>query len=148
MQFQTRKTKHTNKGSKLHMKKSVKYTAVGLGIIALFGTGTFVGAGLDWKSNAINSAYNELLETANTTNDELTSDVSGDINKQVETQIADTVEQQQLELERLLEEYYKLKLEGYTTSEEFLSLEEQIKTIRENVLESYKQRIDEAFVGK
>jgi hypothetical protein len=148
MQFQTRKTRHTNKGSKLHMKKTVKYTAVGLGIIALFGTGTFVGAGVDWKSTAINSAYNDLLATANTTNTELTADVSGDINKQVETQIADTVEQQQLELERLLEEYYKMKLEGYTTSEEFLELEQQIITIRENVLDSFKKRIDEAFVGK
>ncbi|MED1863347.1 hypothetical protein P4V41_07745 [Fictibacillus nanhaiensis] len=130
------------------MKKSVKYTAVGLTVLALFGTGTFVGANTDWKSKVINDSYSGFLDTASDKTDELTSDVSGDINEKVQSEISGTVDKQHEELERLLDEYYKLKLAGYTNSEEYKQLEQQIITIRTNVYESYKKRIDEAFVGK
>jgi hypothetical protein len=130
------------------MKKSVKYTAIGLGILALFGTGTFVGANTDWKKNAINFAHSEFVEVANDTNDELTADVSEDINEAVQDKLGKTVEEQQAELDRLLREYYDFKLKGYTDSPEFVALEQEIENIQNDILVVFKQRIDDAFAGK
>lgn len=130
------------------MKKSLKYTGVALGVAALFTTGTVVGATTDWKTGVINSAYSGFLDVASSKTNELTNDVDGDINKKVQNEIKGSVEENEAELQKLLDQYYQLKLEGFANTEEYRALEKQITDIRQNVYESYKKRIDDAFAGK
>lgn len=131
-------------------KKAVKValsSVAGLGIfsVGFFGKDIVTHAGSSWSADAQNAAYSELLTTASTETNKLTKDTSADINNTINGAIQDTVDQQQAELQKLLDEYYNLKLQGMTSSDEFKQLEQQIKDIQASVLEAYKKHIDEAF---
>jgi hypothetical protein len=130
------------------LKNVKKKVVIGLGILGVFALGNITGATSDWQTNAINNAYSELLGTASQTTTELTSDVATDINTKIQTEIQGTVDEQQAELQRLLDQYYQMKINGLTSSPEFLQIESQIEQIKANVLEAYKKQIDEAFANQ
>jgi hypothetical protein len=130
------------------MMKNLKKIGIGLGVLGVFALGNITGASSDWQTNAINNAYSELLGTASETTTELTSDVATDIDTKIQSEIQGTVDEQQAELQRLLDQYYQMKLNGLTSTPEFLEIESQIEQIKENVLASYKQQIDEAFANQ
>lgn len=136
------------------MNKGIKLT---LGIVAglgIFGAGMFgkdtvkTFAGSSWSTNAENAAYGELIDTANSTKNELVSNIDSDVNSKINTAIGSSVDEQQAELARLLEEYYKMKLDGMTESEQFKQLEQRIRDIQQNVLESFKNQIDQEFANQ
>lgn len=131
------------------MKKSLKITGLVLGLGVVFGVGSIAGASnLSWKDNTINDAYSGFLDVASSKVSDLTGNVDADINKAVQNQISGTVEQQEKELQKLLEEYYQMKLNNMTETQAFKELEAQIIEIRKSVAEAYKKQIDDAFKGK
>lgn len=131
------------------MKKAIKVATFVAGLGLVFGAGSMfgkeTGATGDWVTNAINSAYSEMITTANSTVDEVATNVETDVNEKVQSEIQQSVDSKQAELEKLLEEYYRLKLEGLTETEEFKKVESQIEAIQQDLLNTFKQRIDEEF---
>jgi hypothetical protein len=115
----------------------------------IFAAGSITGkAGSSWTTTAENNAYSELLSTANSTKNELVSDIDLDVNEKVNAAIGSTVDEQQAELERLMKEYYQMKLDGLTNTPEFLALEQRIKDIQQSVLATFKQQIDQEFTNQ
>lgn len=115
----------------------------------VFAAGSITGkAGSTWATSAENTAYSELLGTGNSTKDELVSGINSDVNTKINTAIQGTVDEQQLELERLMKEYYQMKLDGLTLTPEFLALEDKINQIQQNVLASFKTQIDQEFTNQ
>lgn len=129
-------------------KAAIKVAGSVLVVGAVFAAGTFTGASTDWKTTAINNAYSELLDTGNNKTEVLVDKSATDINNTINTAISDNVDAQQVELQKLLDQYYKMKLEGLTLTPEFKALEAQIETIKANVLANFKKQIDEAFVSQ
>lgn len=127
------------------MNKTLKVSGIVVGILGVFAAGSFVGASTDWKTNAINSAYNSILGTGHEVNNEIVADAPTDINNAIQTEIASTVESKEDELKRLLEQYYQMKLDGLTETAEFKSLENTINEIMLNVAAKFKEDIDKAF---
>jgi small-conductance mechanosensitive channel len=110
------------------MKKSFKIAGVVLGIGTIFGLGTLTGATTDWQTNAINNSYSELHNTASNETTDLTKNTNEDVNNTVNTAIQGTVADQQKQLEDLLQQYYQMKLQSLTDTQQFHDLEDQIKT--------------------
>lgn len=131
------------------MKKVTKAGLIvaGLGLVFVAGsfTGKNTGANGDWVTTGINNAYSELITTANEVSNALTSNVEDDANAKVQAEIQQSVDEKQAELEKLLEEYYQMKLDGLTETEQFLQLESQVAAIQQDLLNTFKQRIDEEF---
>lgn len=130
------------------MKKSIKVTGVILGLGTIFGLGTLTGASTDWATNAQNAAYSELLDTASTKTTALTKNTDEDITNKINTEIESTVDEQQAELQKLLDQYYQMKLDGLTNTPDFKALEDQIAAIKQSVFEAYRKQIDEAFANQ
>jgi hypothetical protein len=128
------------------MKKPVKVAAVILGLGVVFAAGTFTGnANLDWSQNAQNRAYSELLETRNEVVGELLDDTATDITQTLDGEVTSTVDANAEELRRLMEEYYRMKLEGLSDTPEFRALEQKIEELMLGVYGSYKTQVDNAF---
>lgn len=136
------------------MKKGIKIgvsVVAGLGIFSagLFGKDAVKTlAGSDWISSAQNNAYSELLTTANQKQDEIVKNIDSDVSEKVNSAIGNTVDEQQAELQRLLDEYYKMKLDGLENTPEFQSLEQKIKDIQSSVLAAFKEKIDQEFANQ
>ena len=129
------------------MKKGFKI----VGALALAGgvfaagslfSGSF-GASGDWQTNAINTANSTMGSAAYNKKTELIEGADEDINATVLEELS--LEERQLELQRLLDEYYNLKLQGFTGSDEFKALEAQIQLIQDDILNRYKTEIDNVF---
>jgi hypothetical protein len=128
------------------MKKTVKVAAVILGLGVVFAVGNLSGnASLDWSQNAQNRAYNELLDTKKEVVGELLDDTAGDITNTLDSEVTSTVDTNADELRRLMEEYYRMRLEGLRNTPEFLALEQKINEIMMNIYGSYKTEVDNAF---
>lgn len=130
------------------MKKSVKIAGIVLGVGVVFFSGGIVGANMDWKTKAINDSYSKFLDTASIKVGELVGNVDKDLDLKVQSKVDGIVSENEEELERLLEEYYQMRLESIATTEEIEELELQIEEVRNTVVESYKKRINEAFNGR
>jgi hypothetical protein len=122
-------------------------SALGLGVFAsgFFGKDIVSHAGTSWSTTAENTAYSELLSTANSTKNDLVSNIDTDVNTTVNNAIQGTVDEQQAELKKLMEQYYQMKLDGLTNTPEYLALEQKIKDIQQSVLDSFKKQIDAEF---
>lgn len=135
----------------------MKIKKVVTGVVAVFGMAAIVSATSyftvkattgDWKTDTVNDSYSRMIDVANTTKNELTKDVNGDITKSIQTNIDKTIEEQEKELERLLNEYYQMKLDGVVNTDEYKRVEGQIKQIKEDLVVTYKKRIDDEFNKK
>jgi uncharacterized protein YecA (UPF0149 family) len=128
------------------MKKSVKVAAVILGIGVVFAVGNLSGnASLDWKQNAMNLAHNELLDVRDEVVKNTVNNTATDINVTIQEGVSGTVDENASELERLMKEYYRMKLEGLTDTPEFRDLEDKINIIMMNVYGGFKTEVDNAF---
>lgn len=130
------------------MKK--KFLFGGLGVVLLAGAflaGSYVNGAADWKSEVINSANTELGRAGYNKKQELLNDPNA-ITNGMKNALLPEIEAQQKELERLLEEYYQLKLKGLTSSDQFKDIEKRIAEIRQSIFERYKKEIDQAFSGQ
>ncbi|MCP1159311.1 hypothetical protein [Bacillus infantis] len=130
-------------------KKNFKRNAVTVSLIAgVFVAGGAVGANTDWQSTLKLDATKQIGGAAAKKRDELLSGTDEDINDIMKDSLQVEVDQQKAELERLLEEYYQMKLNGLADSPEYKALEQEIAKIKEGVLTRYKADIDAAFEGK
>jgi hypothetical protein len=132
------------------MKKPVKVAAVILGVGVAFVLGTqgktiITNASLDWSSNAQNRAYNELLSTKNQVASDLLTDTSTDITNTLSSEVDSQVDTNADELRRLMDEYYRLRLEGLSDTPQFRELEQKINQIMMSLYGSFKTEVDNAF---
>jgi hypothetical protein len=135
------------------MKKTVKIALGATLTLGVFSAGLLskdivTKASSDWASTAQNIAYSDLLGTANSTKNDLVSNIGADINNKINTAIQGTVDQQQADLERLMKEYYNIRLNGMTDTPEFKTLEQKIKDLQASVLTAFKTQIDQEFANQ
>jgi hypothetical protein len=135
------------------MNKKVKIGGVILatGLVfsgGFFGQQIYTKATTDWQTNAINQANSDLGATGYQKKTDLVNSSSTDINNKINSQISSEVEAQKADLEKLLDQYYQMKLDGLTDTAEFKALEAQIVQIKENILARYKTDIDSAFAAQ
>jgi hypothetical protein len=114
----------------------------------LFSSGTLTGASSDWQTTEFADADLALGQKGYQVKEELKASAPADINAKIDAEVTLTVEQQKAELERLLEEYYQMKLNGITGSPEYLALEQKILKLKTDVFNRYKVEIDQAFITK
>jgi hypothetical protein len=135
------------------MKMNKKVVKVSGGILlsggifttGFFGQQVYTKATTDWQTNAINTANSELAESAYNKKEELKASATDDINNKVQDEISQSVEDQKAELQRLLDEYYQMKINNLTSTPEFLSLQQQIKQIQADILARYESELDKVF---
>ena len=131
------------------MKKMTKGIIVGVVSLGLFAAGSIVGVvtnadGKNWTDDVIQSATSILTSTAEDKKDELLSD-SSNISDAMKNALNPQIAEEQQELERLLEEYYQMKVAGLTDTQEFYNIRAQITYIKEKNLKLYKKEIDAYF---
>ena len=131
------------------MKKMTKGIIVGVVSLGLFAAGSIVGVvtnadGKNWTDDVIQNATSILTSTAEDKKDELLSD-SSNISDAMKNALNPQVAEEQQELERLLEEYYQMKVAGLTDTQEFYNIRAQITYIKEKNLKLYKKEIDAYF---
>jgi hypothetical protein len=127
------------------MKKSFKVVGVTLALGGIFAIGSAVGATSDWKNEVVIEASRQIGGAGFEKKEEILT--NADIGSQMKQVLQPTIQQQEDELARLLEEYYNMKLQGLQDTPEFKEIEQQIEQIKVNVYERYRKEIDDAFEG-
>jgi hypothetical protein len=130
---------------KSYLKKKLLLTLLSAAIlIGTFFIGSKIGASSTWSTEVINQASIDISATGyNKKNELIATDVSGQMKMLLEPKI----EEEQAELERLLEEYYKLKLAGLADTDQYKVVEKQIEGITQIIYERYKKELDTAFLN-
>jgi hypothetical protein len=128
-------------------KKYIKYLTVSIGAVAVFGFGALTGANSDWKTEVITEASQKLNGKGYEKKAELVGRDGENVAAEMKAAINPAILESQEELSRLLEEYYQMKIDGLTESEDFAELESRIEQIQQAVLDRYKAEIDSAFEG-
>lgn len=125
-------------------KKKVLLTGL-LVFVLLFGgmfVGSKIGANSSWTSEIATFANQQINAAGYAKKEELKN---SDITEQMKTMLDPKIAEEQAELERLLEEYYRMKLAGLEGSPEYVQLEKDIEKIRLNSFNRYKAEIDLLF---
>lgn len=137
----------TRKGEMTTMKNMKKNVIGGIIAVILFGGGLFLGGNVlgsnDWTTSVISSATTTISKAGENKAKELAANTN--IGEQMKQVLAPEIEAQQKELERLLEDYYQMKLNGLTDTAEYKQVEEHIAKIRQTLYTRYKQQIDAIF---
>lgn len=104
--------------------------------------GSKIGANSSWTNEVISEANKQIGAAGYAKKEELKNqDISGEMKQMLDPKIAE----EQAELERLLEEYYKMKLAGLENTEEFRKVEAEIEKIKTVIFTRYKTEIDALF---
>lgn len=136
------------------MNKKIRLTVSGVVLgLGIFGSGIFLSstvtkATTDWKTDAINSANSVLGESGYNKKEELKSQASTDINAKVTEDIGTEVDTQKADLEKLLDQYYQMKIDGLENTQTYKDLESQIATIKQSIYERYTKEIDAIFASQ
>lgn len=127
------------------IKKVVALAAAG---IVLLGGGLLIGS---TQTGASSSWINELTSKANTElgqagyakkEEILDKDLTTEMAKVLDPKIAE----EEAELEKMLQEYYELKLSGLSEGAEFKALETKIENLKVSIFNRYRGEIDAMFV--
>jgi hypothetical protein len=134
-------------------KKVLKVSGLVLAGALVFGGGFFgkevyTKATTDWQTNAINTANSDLGAAAYSEKEKLKGSAADDINSTVQDQISKSVEDQKAELQKLLDEYYQMKLNNITNTPEFLNVQQKIKEIQASILARYESELDQVFASQ
>jgi peptidoglycan hydrolase CwlO-like protein len=135
------------------LKKPVKIilgTTLGLGVFSagLFSNQIYSKATTDWKTDAINTANSDLGSAGYQKKNELINSASTDINTKVQQDIGNEVDAQKADLEKLLDQYYQMKLDGLENTQAYKDLESQIAAIKQSVYDRYTKEIDQVFASQ
>lgn len=125
------------------MKKGFKVLGVIALGIGLFATGGAVGASSDWQSVLIADASSKLGKAGYAKKEELIQ--NADIASQMKQLLDPAIQAEQEELTRLLEEYYRMKLNNLQDTPEYQEIEGKLETLRNQVFERYRVEIDAIF---
>lgn len=126
-------------------KKRVALTVV-IAVVLLIGgmfVGTKMGANSNWTNEVATIANQQINAAGFAKKEELKNRGLTDSMKML---LDPKIAEEQAELERLLEEYYRLKLSGMENTPEFEQLEKDIEKIRVNSFNRYAKEIDALFV--
>jgi len=127
------------------MKKKLLFVAI---LVTVLITGLFLGsksgASSDW-SNELTSEVNKQLGAVGFQKKEeiLQSDITAEMKEVIDPKIAE----EEADLERMLQEYYEMKLAGLQDTAEYAELEAKIETIKMNIYNRYIQEINLMFEG-
>lgn len=129
------------------MKKKVALLFVLIVAAFLIGgiyIGSQIGASSSW-SNELTSEVNKQLGAVGFEKKEeiLQSDITAEMKEVLDPKIAE----EEADLERLLEEYYQMKLDNLQNTEEFAALELKIEQLKMSIFTRYKAEIDTMFDG-
>jgi len=124
-------------------------------ILTLVGVATLGNAGGNsakadetWVNDQL-AANNKVIANAGfAKKEELKKNANGDIKATINGKLSPELEKAQSELEKMLEEYYKMKLDGLTDSDEYRFLEQKIYETQNSILDRYKKEIDTIFAGQ
>lgn len=112
-----------------------------LGVSTLF-ISTSTNANNDWTVQVLSNASSEIGATGYHLKEEIkTRSIAVEMGKTLDP----VIEEQQAELERLLEEYYQLKLKNLLSSEQAIAIQSRIVEIRTDVYNRYTKEIDLLF---
>lgn len=118
---------------------------VGLLLVFLIGgmfAGSKIGANTNWTNEVVSLANKQLGQAGFAKKEELkNTDITGEMKQMLDPKIAE----EQAALEKLLEEYYQMKLAGLEDTPEFRKVEADIEKIRLDVFNRYKGEIDALF---
>jgi hypothetical protein len=134
-------------------KKVLKVSGLVLAGALVFGGGFFANqvktnATTDWKTDATNAANSELGNAGYQKKEALINSASTDINAKVQQDIGVEVDQQKADLEKLLEQYYQMKIDGLENTQAYKDLEAQIAAIKQSVYDRYTKEIDQVFAAQ
>jgi hypothetical protein len=128
------------------MNKKVLKIIGGVLIASLiFGVGNFTGASTDWQTTSFLKANDIISGAGFDKKEEIAGNAQADILKKIDSEIGETIETESAELQRLLDQYYKMKLENLDQSPEFLALEKRIAEITDGAYARFKAEIDALF---
>jgi len=128
------------------MKKKLLIALLAVAVlIGTFFIGSKIGATTSWTTEVISQASRDIGGTGFDKKNELIANT--DITSQMKTALEPKIAEEQAELERLLEEYYQLKIAGLTDTDEFREVEAEIEFITEAIFERYRKEIDAVFVN-
>ena len=126
------------------MKKSVKVIIAGVIL-----TGTFITGGIatsatnSWTATVENEANTRISKAGYDTKEELLN--QSEALPEVMVEKADPyIEDYEKELEKMLEEYYKMKVDGLTDTQAFKDIEKRMDEIKTTIFNRYKKDIDAA----
>jgi hypothetical protein len=134
-------------------KKGLKIGGVVLAGVLVFGGGFFANqiktkATTDWKTDAVNAANSDLGAAGYDKKNQLINSASTDINAKVQQDIGAEVDAQKADLEKLLEQYYQMKIDGLENTQAYKDLEAQIASIKQSVYDRYTKEIDQVFANQ
>ncbi|RKJ30111.1 hypothetical protein D7X33_41845, partial [Butyricicoccus sp. 1XD8-22] len=121
----------------------LKVTLFVAAIVLILGTSLFfVGnaySNSDWTNEVITEATSELTSAGHSKKNEL---ANTDTSEMMKESLEQFIAEQEAELERLLEEYYYLKLQNLENTPEYENVKNKIIQIRDTVYNRYKLDID------
>lgn len=137
---------------KIGLKRKLVIAGTILTLVCVATLGNAVGnsakADETWVNDQL-AANNKVIANAGfTKKEELKKNANGDIKASINGKLSPELEKAQSELEKMLEEYYKMKLDGLTDSDEYRFLEQKIYETQNSILDRYKKEIDTIFAGQ
>lgn len=99
-------------------------------------------AGSDWTNEALTEANVSIGKAGYNKKTEL---LERDIDEEVKKTLNPIIDQEIADLEKMLEDFYHLKLEGLTDTVEYQNLQEQIKTLKQSIFDRYSREIEAIF---
>jgi hypothetical protein len=134
-------------------KKVLKVSGLVLAGALVFGGGFFgrdivTHATDDWQTNAINNANSTLGAAGYDKKNALINGATADISNKTQQDLGAEVDQQKADLEKLLDEYYQMKLNGLEGTQAYKDIESQIAAIKESIYQRYTAEIDKVFASQ
>lgn len=99
-------------------------------------------AGSSWDNEVLTEANSDIGKAGYNKKEEL---VKKPLDDSIKESFNPLIEEEKADLERMLEEYYNLRLQGLTDTEEYRVLEEKIKQLKQGIFDRYKAEIDSIF---
>ncbi|MFS0657483.1 hypothetical protein AB1L07_02495 [Niallia alba] len=137
---------------------NLKRNLIGAGLVLVLGGVAVVGnigelsetasADESWLPGQLAENNAKIAKAGFEKKEEIKSNANGDIKETINGKLSPELEKAQSDLEKMLEEYYQMKLDGLDSSPEFTYLEEAIKTTQASILDRYKKEIDTIFAGQ
>lgn len=120
----------------------------GVSVVGNIGGNSSASADESWLSQQVAENNATIAKAAFNKKEELKGNATSDIKNTINGKLSPELEKAQSDLEKMLEEYYQMKLDGLESSPEFAYLENAIKTAQESLADRYKKEIDTIFAGQ
>ena len=128
------------------MKNTKKAVLIAVLLVAFLIGGMFagakIGANTSWTNEVIAEANKQLGAAGYAKKEEI---LGRNMTDQMKESLNPKITEEQTELERMLEEYYQMKLAGLENTPEFAALEKSIEQLKTAIFNRYTKEIDLLF---